>query len=367
MMKLKLNLHWKLSIVFLAITIAIILFVNYFARMSIAQHFQSFCETYGAQLPRCLYGQGGQMFLGAITNSLTLVAIVGIVLAFILGYVFSLYFLKPIETIIKSSKKVASGDYKERINLKTNDEIDGLIESLNEMFSSLEKIETLRRDLVANISHELSTPLTNVYGYLEALADNVITGEKDREKTIILIKEETERLIQLVRELKELTLLESDNFTLVCKTTDINRLLEKTLNTFQPRIKAKNISINRHFEEELISKVDANKFQQAISNLLDNAIKYSKDKGIIEIQTGKDEEGIFISIKDHGVGINTEDLPFIFERFYQSDKSRTKDHEGSGIGIGLTIVKKIIEAHKGKIEVKSKYGKGSEFMIYLPS
>lgn len=349
----------------MAVVILAIIIVSFSANYYISLHFQKFCELSENVIPRCLCGGPGQMFLTSINRSLILVGGLGLIISFIFGYFLSKLILSPLQKIMLATKKFSAGDYSIRITVKTGDEINDLIETLNEMFSSLEKLEKLRKDLVANLSHELSTPLTNIYGYLEALNDKVINNETERNKAISLIKKESERLIHLTKELKKLAILESDNFFLSLKKTDINSLIGKICEKFEPRIKEKKVSIRREFNQDLPEiKIDPLKFEQVISNLLDNAIKYSSNEGIIELKTSRNNEQLIVSIKDYGIGISQKDLPFIFERFYRADKARTKKDDSAGIG--LTIVKKIVEAHKGRIKVISKKNKGSKFIVYLP-
>jgi signal transduction histidine kinase len=310
-------------------------------------------------------GEAGHAFLVSINNSLIWVGIFGVFVSLLLGHFLSKLILSPLRKVINAARSFSNGNYAMRINATTNDEINDLIKTLNEMFFSLEKLEKLRKNLVANLSHELSTPLTNIYGYLEALNDNVIRDDLARGRAVSLVKKEAERLIHLIKELKKLAILESDNFSLSVEDVSINELIEKICEKFVLSFRQKNINLHKMFDLELPpARVDASKVEQVISNLLDNAIKYSDDNGVIELKTWQEAGRIAFSIKDNGQGIEREDLPFIFERFYRADKARTKKDDS--IGIGLTIAKKIVEAHKGEIEVKSEKNKGSEFIVYLP-
>ncbi|MDZ7798696.1 MAG: HAMP domain-containing sensor histidine kinase [Patescibacteria group bacterium] len=364
MKKIKLNLQWKLTLAFLGIVVLVIMIFGILANYYIHEHFQKFCELSGIAMLRCARGKAGQAFLASINRSLFLVGAFGAFFSIILGYVLGKFILSPLQKAIKAVKEFSEGNYAIRINAATSDEINDLIKTLNRMFFSLEKLEKLRKDLVANFSHELATPLTNIYGYLEAINDNVISDESEKKKAISLVKTEAERLIHLTKEMKKLALLESENFVLSLKKTDINSLIENICEKFILRIKDKNITIDKDFDLKLPKvEIDPAKFELVIFNLIDNAIKYSPNNGVIKLKTLKQSEQIIISIKDNGQGIDKEDIPFIFERFYRGDKSRTKKDDSSGIG--LTIVKKIVEAHKGSIEIKSAKGKGSEFIIYL--
>ncbi len=363
-MKIKVGLQWKLILLFLinlAITIG---FVTVVTKFAITRHFQQFCELSVRGLPECMQGQGGQQFLQSINQSLLIAGVFGLVIALLLGYLFSRSFLKPFQKIIASAKKASTGNYQVRISTKTYDETDQLITTLNEMYQSLEKIETLRKELVANMSHELSTPLTNIYGYLEALSDGVINDPEKQQETINLIKEEAERVIQLIKELKKLAILESEDPGLNQTWAEINDLIKTTAKSFQKKLDTKNIELKLELENNLPKiKLDKHKMRQVISNLLDNAIKYSAAGSTITVKTYQpDQQHLSFAVADQGIGIKQEDIPLIFERFFQTDKSRSRE----GIGIGLTIVQKIIKAHQGEIQVKSEWGKGTTFKIRLP-
>lgn len=310
-----------------------------------------------------LFNRGGPRFLATINRTLLMVGIGGAILSFILGYLFSKSFLRPIKEIISKTKSISSGNYKARIEIKTNDEMDELVDSLNHMFESLEKIENLRRDLIANMSHELLTPLTNIYGYLEAMQDGLIKGEEQKRKTIDIIKEESAKLIATIKESKKLSLLESENISLNLKKVDINKLLEKIVKSFKFEMKIKAIKVNKELDKSLPQiKIDQLLIEQALSNILKNAIKYSHKNGTVELKTNTEKDFLKISVKDYGKGINKEDMPYIFERFYRGDKSR----QDEGIGIGLSIAQQIIKIHKGKIESNSNFKQGSTFTVYLP-
>ena len=361
-MRIKLSLKAKLILAFLAILVFSMMVVLFSTRFALVQHFQNSWQQYGYEMGM-LFNRGGPKFLATINRTLLLVGSGGAILAFILGYFFSKSFLRPIKEIISKTKSISSGNYKARIKIKTNDEMDELVDSLNHMFESLEKIENLRRDLTANMSHELLTPLTNIYGYLEALQDGIIKDEEQKRKTIDIIKEEAEKLIATIKESKKLSLLESEKISLNLKKVDINKILEKIVLSFIPDMKAKTIKINKELDRALPSiKIDQLLIEQALSNILKNAIKYSRKNGIIELKTKIEKDYLKISFKDYGKGIRKEDMPFIFERFYRGDKSRHDE----GIGIGLTIAQQIIKIHKGRIEVNSNFKQGSNFTVYLP-
>ena len=363
-MKVKIGLQWKLSLLFIANIILVLLFVNFFTKSAINFQFRQFCEHADNEVPSCLYSQISQRFLSSIDFSLIVVSVVGLLMAIFLGFVFSRSFLKPIHTIIKSAKKASAGDYKTKIATVTHDETDLLIEALNKMYQNLQEIETLRKELVANLSHELSTPLTNIYGYLSALSDKMISTKKERESTIEHTKEEVERLIHLIKELKKLAVIDSQSANLSLSKTDLNNLIKKVCSSFQSEISKKEIRLILNLNKEIPEiMIDINQIKQVLINLLDNAIKFSKKGGKITISTKIMNNNLNIIFSDNGLGIKDKDLPFIFERFYQANKSLSNKE---GIGIGLAIARRIIEAHQGKITVSSTHQKGAQFSVLLP-
>ena len=362
-MQLKINLQWKFTLYFMALVVGIILFLNFFINFHVINQFNEFCQTYQTELPKCLHSDGGTKFLSTIKISLFWTGGIGLVVALFLGYFMSRFLLTPIQSIIFATKRISRGDYTTRINLKTNDEINELIDSLNVMSQDLGKIEKLRKDLIANISHELATPLTNIYGYAEALTDNVIKDQGERDNAIKIIKSETERLVKLTRELKKLSLLDVDNAKLTFTDEKLDQPIKEVIESFKLKLEDKKIKIETDFIKEAYAKINKDKIKQVVANLLDNAIKYSPKGGRIIIKITIENVWLALSIKDFGEGISNEDKKYIFERFYRADKSRVGN--GENIGIGLAIVKKIVDIHKGKIEVKSDKNKGSEFLVYL--
>jgi two-component system, OmpR family, sensor histidine kinase BaeS len=367
MKKMKIKFNVKIIVALLvtvALTIALISALsNYYIR----ENFSIFCEHYGHEIPQCLRDSAGQSFLKSIQQSLLVAGAVGILFSFLLGTFITKILLKPIKEIIKVSSSFSSGKYSERITIKTNDEFSDLIEVENKLFENVENQEILRKDLVANFSHEIATPLTNIYGYIQALQEGVIKGEKEKERVLSLIKRETERLIKLSNETKNLALLESDNAQYNIKGVNLGKLIEEVVDLFKPKADKKDVKIKIEKEDlrvsKILVKVDRDKIKQAIGNILDNAIRYSPKNSVVKIGVKLESDFVSISITDKGVGIAKEELRNVFERFYKIRSSKTKSE---GTGIGLTIAKKIVEAHDGEIGIISKLGKGTTVNIQLP-
>ncbi len=364
-MKIKFNIKIIAALlVTVVLTIAVIsVLSNYYIR----ENFSIFCEHYGHEIPQCLRDSAGQSFLKSIQQSLLVAGAIGILFSFLLGTFITKILLKPIKEIIKVSSSFSSGKYSERINIKTNDEFSDLIEVENKLFENVENQEILRKDLVANFSHEIATPLTNIYGYIQALQEGVIKGDKEKERVLSLIKRETERLIKLSNETKNLALLESDNAQYNITEVNLSNLIEDVVDLFKQGADRRDVKIKVERKDSrasnILVRVDSDKIKQAIGNILDNAIRYSPKNSVVKIGVKLESDFVFISIKDEGVGIAKEELKNVFERFYKIRSSKTKSE---GTGIGLTIAKKIIEAHEGDIDIISKKGEGTTVKIQLP-
>jgi two-component system sensor histidine kinase BaeS len=223
-----------------------------------------------------------------------------------------------------------------------------------------------RKQFFADAAHELKTPITVIKGNLEGMIDGVIPVNEENLNSLL---EETEYLNNIIKDIKELALADSGEIALNKKKIDINKVIETSITMLNMQIKAKNINIKNDFQKENPELfVDPERFNQVIYNLLMNATKYTPENGNIEIKTEKllenKIESVKITIKDSGKGIPPEDLPYIFERFYRVDKSRNK--KTGGLGLGLSIVRKIIELHGGTISVESTPDVGSNFYIVIP-
>ncbi|WP_027307827.1 cell wall metabolism sensor histidine kinase WalK [Caloramator sp. ALD01] len=286
-----------------------------------------------------------------ISKQFTYLLFVAILISFVGAYFISNKFTKPIIEINDAAKKISRGDYSIRLNINTNDEIEELSKTINSMAENLSKTEKLRRDFIANVTHEFRTPLGIIKGYAEALYDDIVPIE-ERKEYIKDIIEEVERLNKLINENLELSKIESGNINLKFEEVNLYALLSDIVDKIKIIKGNRIILINGN---DILMKADRYYLEMAILNILSNCIKHTKDDGIIEISISN-EEKITITIKDNGEGIEEKHLPFIFERFY-----RVKE-KGVG-GLGLSIAKEIIKLHNGNIQVKSKIGEGTTFII----
>jgi two-component system phosphate regulon sensor histidine kinase PhoR len=228
--------------------------------------------------------------------------------------------------------------------------------------TELRKLETVRNDFVANVSHELRTPLTSMVGYLDTLLESDIEDQETRNRFLRIIKEETDRLSILIKDLLNLSRIESHSFDL--KAENFNEVLNKVINLLRKNAENKNIDFQVEIPENLPNVyMVREQIKQVLINLIDNAIKYTPSGGKIKIKVEKEGDKVYFSVKDNGMGIPQADQERIFERFYRVDKARSRALGGTGIG--LSIVRNIIKQHGSEIQVKSREGAGSEFYFYL--
>jgi len=288
--------------------------------------------------------------------------LIAVVVALILTFVLSRRILSPVKALTKASRKLGKGDFSQRVNVGDRGEVGELAESFNTMAGDLEHNERLRRNMVADVAHELRTPLSNLNGYLEAIRDGVIKPDAE---TIRSLSEEAATLSGLVNDLQELSLADAGELKLAYQPEDISTLIKEAVAAVRTRANAKKIKLSADLSAGLPRiNIDSQRIKQVLNNLLANAVAHTESKGNITVTAQLKANEIITSVTDTGEGISAEDLPNIFERFYRVDKSRARSTGGSGLG--LTIAKRLVEAHGGKIWAESEPGKGSTFSFTLP-
>ncbi len=298
----------------------------------------------------------------SINRSLLLGGSLAILIALLLTLVLSRRITSPIRVLARAARRLGRGDLSQRVQLEGKGEVAELAQAFNTMAADLEHTEQLRRNMVADVAHELRTPLSNIQGYLEAIRDRVIKPNAD---TIRSLNEEAALLSRLVNELQELSLAEAGELKLVYQAEDVTKLIKQAVTPWQPKIAAKEISLSLDLPDNLpLVNIDWQRVNQVLHNLLENAVAHTRKGGTIKLAAAKQGDWVEVSVSDTGEGIPAEDLPNIFERFYRVDKSRARVTGGSGLG--LTIAKRLVEAHGGEITVQSQLGKGSRFSFTLP-
>jgi len=268
--------------------------------------------------------------------------------------------LHPIERLTEATKKVAAGDFSIRLETHREDEVGELTNNFNEMVKELGSIESLQKEFVDNVSHEIKTPITSIQGFSQLLRTENLSKE-ERNEYADIIEEESNRLLNLSTNMLKLSKLQNQNRITNKEQIDIAEQIRKVLSLLEPKWREKEIVFNISLQEKYFYGDEELIFQVWV-NIIDNAIKFSKQKGKIDISIKEKDKWIEIKIKDYGIGMDEEEIKKIFTRFYQIDKS----HSAKGSGLGLVIVKRIIELSKGEIEVDSKKDIGTTMIIKLP-
>jgi signal transduction histidine kinase len=298
----------------------------------------------------------------SINRSLLLGGSLAIGIALLLTFVLSRRMMSPIGVLAGAARRLGRGDLSQRVRLQGEGEVASLAQAFNSMAADLEYAEQLRRNMVADVAHELRTPLSNIQGYLEAIRDGMVEPDA---AAIRSLNEETSLLSRLVNELQELSLAEAGELKLVYQAEDIADLVKQAVTPWQPQLTAGQISLSLELPDDLPPvNIDWQRVNEVLHNILENAAAHTRKGGSIKVAVSHKGKWVEVSVSDTGEGIPAEDLPHIFERFYRVDKSRARATGGSGLG--LTIAKRLIEAHGGTIVVQSKLGEGSRFSFTLP-
>jgi signal transduction histidine kinase len=303
--------------------------------------------------------------LGAISFTLTLLV------AFLLGSGLIYYLVRKLRSIHVGLKLFEEGDYHHRIKVQGNDELDQLAASINAMsdkilmnIEELKKVDVLRRDLIANVSHDLRSPMTVIHGYVETfiMKQEVLT-EKEQKQYLNAILNNSIKLNKLVNDLFELSKLEAKQIMIQKATVPFHEVLHEMCEQFALIAQKKKITISSNIPNQLNPiEVDAHLLNRAVQNILDNAIKYTDDEGSVEVSLSNDIESYKITVTNTGEGIGAEDLPHIFDRYYKASQNIF----GQSTGLGLAIAQKIVQLHGGNISVVSNPGFKTAFTISLP-
>ncbi len=301
-------------------------------------------------------------FIKRLDLSLFLIAIGTVALAFLFGSILSRTITKPIRELTSATRAMANGKLGQKVAVRSKDEIGELTESFNKMNDDLAHSFNLRKQMTADIAHELRTPLSLIIGHAEAVHDGVLSPSKENFE---IIREEAERLEQLVNDLRTLSLADAGELSLQFQPVDVNNLLSDIKAHYMVHLNQKRITLDLEPAADIFKvNLDPVRFSQVLMNILDNALRYTPEDGRIVISTAQMESNIQITIQDSGDGVPSEQAAHLFDRFYRADESRTRDEGGSGLG--LAIAKSIVEMHKGSIWAESEKGKGLRTIIQLP-
>jgi len=285
------------------------------------------------------------MFLAAIHRYLLWASLAALGLAVLCSYLLTRRVLRPLTQMADASRAIAAGNLASRVQVLSHDEVGEVGVAFNRMADSLEDIEALRRRMVGDVAHELRTPLTNLRGYLEGLNDGVLPPEK---ATFAMLQQEILRLVHLVDDLGQLARAEAAHTYLQRRPVELAEALGHLLTLYKPNFEQKQIATSLEIETAVATLyADPDKLLQALRNLLDNAWKYTPEQGNVAIVARALSGGVRITVSNSGPAIAANELPHIFERFYRTDRSRSRD--AGGAGIGLSIVRELIEAHGGQV------------------
>lgn len=303
-------------------------------------------------------------YVSQIAKIMLAAAAITLFISFFIIYGMVYRITKPLRQMSKATKLYAQGDFSYKVTVKGDDEMAELAKAFNKMASSLAALESTRRSFVANVSHELKTPMTTIGGFIDGVLDGTIPPEKEKHY-LKIVSDEVKRLARLVTAMLNMTKLEAGEMQLNPKEFDISQDIFNTLLTFEKSINSKSIEIlGLDTMSSVIVNADEDMIMQVIYNLIDNAIKFTPEGGYIQFKTFSDSSKAYVSIRNSGDGVSTEELEKIFERFYKIDKSRSYDVKGAGLG--LYLCKNIITHHGGEIKADSVRGEYTEFSFWIP-
>lgn len=300
-----------------------------------------------------------------IISYFLIATVISVALELIALFIITKEITEPIRELEKMTKQMAAGNFKVKIQSRSNDEVGELVNSYNAMAEALGNLDMMRNDFIASISHELRTPMTSIGGFIDGILDGVIPAEK-QEHYLQIVKEEIARMNALVNDLLNMARLQSGKVELDLLPCSLEELLRNTALKLKPIIDEKEIQIVFDIKTKNCEVlVDRPSIERVLINLIQNAVKFTNPGGTVTLHSEPDGKNkVRITVEDTGSGIAREEIPFIFEKFYKADKSRGLDKKGTGLG--LAIVKNILSAHGQEIHVESTVGKGSRFIFTLP-
>ena len=304
-------------------------------------------------------------FIQRINRLLLYGALIGAVIALVLGVFLSRSLTRPIRELTRATHAVSEGDLSQQVPIRSNDELGELAQAFNKMSSELSRSVNARRQMTADIAHELRTPLSLILGHAEAVHDGVLLPSPENFE---IIREEATRLEHLVNDLRILSLADAGELSISLQTVEPQRLLQDVASSYQYRAQQKDISIEMEIGSPLSNiEVDPGRMTQVLTNILDNALRHTPEGGMIVLSGRELGDQIELAIQDSGPGLKKEDLDRIFNRFYRTDASRQRDGAfPGGSGLGLAIARSIVQAHDGQISAESEEGKGLRIVIVLP-
>ncbi len=299
--------------------------------------------------------------------------LIGLLIAVFLCFMLSKTMVVPIQALTRAAERVAGGDFSKKITVEEKDEIGVLADTFNNMADQLEnnieelrRSEELRREFVANVSHELRTPITSIRTYAETLTASEDIPRDMEENFLHVILNESDRMTKIVQDLLELSKFDAGKIKISFKKFNITQSIQDVYDAVLLDAQKSGHEMSLEIENELPEIYgDSSRIEQVIMNIISNSIKYTPEGGKISVSGRAEDDEVFITVRDNGIGIPEEDIPRIFDRFYRVDKARSR--ETGGTGLGLSIAQEIISRHNGRIEVESKLNEGTAVTIVLPA
>ena len=371
------RLGWKLFLSYLVVILVGVIVLASSVELFIPSAFDRHMSSMGPMMETMMGASQGEVnpdlfasFRTGVNEALTLAALAAFVVAVLVSVFVSRQVVAPVREMMAASQSIAEGHYSERIRLIGNpskgelDELAQLALSFNQMAARLEQTETMRRQLIGDVTHELQTPLTAIKGSMEGLIDGVLPVE---DATYQQIYREADRLQKLVDDLQELSRVEAGAYELNHHQLSVSELVMATVARLGRQFEEKGVTLDTDVSTELpFITGDKDRLGQVLLNLVGNALQYTPPGGRVQISARQQGNEVHVAVSDTGMGISPEHLPHLFTRFYRVDRSRSR--AGGGSGIGLTITKHLVEAHSGRIRAESPGpGKGSTFTFTLPT
>jgi len=308
----------------------------------------------------------GEFFNEFFLRPLVFAGALALLLAVLLAAVIARSVARPLGTMAVAAEAVARGDYDQRVPQEGPDEVQRVAGSFNSMAAQVKATQQAQRDLVANVSHDLKTPLTAITGWSQALLDGAADAPEERQRAARTIHDEANRMARLVNELLDLARLESGQLQITKRRVDLSEIMADVYRSMLPQARAREIDLHLDTPAPLTVMGDPDRLIQIFTNLANNALAHTPPGGNVKLVTRAVDGWIEGIVADTGPGLPEEELPRIFERFYRLEKSRARGEDGRGVGLGLAIVNELVTAHGGHVQVSSEVGRGTAFMVRLP-
>jgi signal transduction histidine kinase len=292
--------------------------------------------------------------------------LIGLVVALIMSLVITRWIARPLQDVEKVASAAAGGQLDKTAPVRGPREVRTVAEAFNHMTQEVRAAQNAQRDFLANVTHDLRTPLTSIQGFSQAIIDGVASNPAAAQRAAQIIHDEAGRLNRMVQELLDLARIEAGRFRMTRHSVRLTDILLATGERLTPRATEKGLTLTVDVPQLPLIAGDGDRLVQVFTNLIDNAIKHTPEGGTVLLRAAQEDNGILVQVRDNGEGIPAADLPHIFDRFYQVDKSRHRERR-DGVGLGLTITKGIVEAHGGRLWVVSKEGEGTAFSAWFPA